>query len=153
MHIIIWWSVSRPFFYCFLYSRHTIFCFFLGNKQSMSFHLNSTTIFKTNKMHTSAYSYNRTLSHLSIPVQFEPAVRSLRATIPEAQSHRYCHQKHYSTVLLTWASTAYVFMAKRQSCPGGHVCLGIEAYHMPTHVKSLSRHNISDGSLWPEQWL
>ena len=38
---------------------------------------------------------------LSIPVQFEPAVRSLRATIPEAQSHRYCHQKHYSTVLLT----------------------------------------------------
>ncbi|MGN9197798.1 dUTP diphosphatase [Blautia massiliensis (ex Liu et al. 2021)] len=38
---------------------------------------------------------------MSIPVQFEPAVRSLRATIPEAQSHRYCHQKHYSTVLLT----------------------------------------------------
>ena len=38
---------------------------------------------------------------LSIPVQFEPAVRSLRATIPEAQSHKYCHQKHYSTVLLT----------------------------------------------------
>ena len=84
---------------------------------------------------------------MSIPVQFEPAVQSLRATIPEAQSHRYCHQKHYSTVLLTRASTAYVFMAKQQSCPGGHVCLGIEAYHMPTHVKSLSRHNISDGSL------
>ena len=38
---------------------------------------------------------------LSIPVQFEPAVRSLRATIPETQSYRYCHQKHYSTVLLT----------------------------------------------------
>ena len=41
------------------------------------------------------------LKELSIPVQFEPAVRSLRATIPEAQSHRSCHQKHYSTVLLT----------------------------------------------------
>ena len=38
---------------------------------------------------------------VNIPVQFEPAVRSLRATIPETQSHRYCHQKHYSTVLLT----------------------------------------------------
>ena len=39
--------------------------------------------------------------YVSIPVQFEPVVRSLRATIPESQSHRYCHQKHYSTVLLT----------------------------------------------------
>ena len=41
------------------------------------------------------------VSRMNIPVQFEPAVRSLRATIPETQSHRYCHQKHYSTVLLT----------------------------------------------------
>ena len=47
-------------------------------------------------------------------------------------------------MLLTRASTAYVFKATRQSCPYGHICLDVVAYHMPTHVKSLSRHNISD---------
>ena len=38
---------------------------------------------------------------VNILAHFEPSVRSLRATIPEEQSHRNCHQKHYSTVLLT----------------------------------------------------
>lgn len=42
---------------------------------------------------------------------------------------------------------------KAQSHPYGHICLVAEAYHMLTHVKSLSWHNISDGSLRPEQWL
>ena len=70
---------------------------------------------------------------------WEPPFRKHRATWN-------CHQKHYSTVLLTWASTAYVFTAKRQTCPCGHVCLSVQVYHMPTHIKSLSRHNISDGS-------
>ena len=65
MHIIIWRFVSGGLL-LFLYSRHTIFCFFLGSKQSMPFYLNPTTIFKTNKMHTRAYSYNRTLTHYSI---------------------------------------------------------------------------------------
>ena len=46
---------------------------------------------------------------LNTPGLFEPPVRSLRATIPDAESH----QQYYSTVLLTRASTAYNFCGKQ----------------------------------------
>jgi hypothetical protein len=48
---------------------------------------------------------------MNTPGLFEPPVRSLRATIPDAGSH----QEYYSTVLLTRASTAYNFCGKRAS--------------------------------------
>ena len=54
--------------------------------------------------------------------------------------------KYYSTMLLTRASPAYDYRAELAApCPR-HVCPGPKAYHMPTHVKSLSRHKILGGS-------
>ena len=48
---------------------------------------------------------------MNTPGLFEPPVRSLRATIPDAESH----QQYYSTVLLIRASTAYNFCGKQAS--------------------------------------
>ena len=56
------------------------------------------------------------------------------------------HLKYYSMVLLTCASLAYDFHGKGPDHCLRQVCHGGSAYHMPSHVKSLSQHNISGGS-------
>ena len=46
-----------------------------------------------------------------------------------------------------------IFLANRQAQCLRQGCHGSLAYHMPTHVKSLSRHKISSGSHEPVDWL
>ena len=87
-------------------------------------------------------------SFLIIPDHSEPPVRTLRATIPESESHS---PAVYSTVLLTWASIAHDYPAMQ------HISAFIpiaEATSLScaTHIKSLSRHKTA-GSDRPEPWL
>ena len=76
-------------------------------------------------------------------------VRRKWATIPAKTEPVFWHQKYYSMVLLTWASIARVILAKGQARGFAKASSLTRA----THVKSLSQHKISGGSLLPEWWL
>lgn len=83
---------------------------------------------------------------MSIPSYFEPAVRSLRTTIPATQSHLELPSDTLFHGALDMSLRNICIYGKAAILSRGHVCLSLQANHMPTHIKSLSRHNISDGS-------
>ena len=85
---------------------------------------------------------------LIIPDHSEPSVRTLRATIPEHESHP---SAVYSTVLLTWASIAHDCTAMRQISAFRPIAVAT-SLSCATHEKSLSRHKTA-GSDRPEPWL
>ena len=91
-----------------------------------------------------------TLPLVSILGFLEPLVQCFGATLPEKENHLVLPVEKLFHGVLDMSLHSICIRGKEAPTPYRHVCLGIVAYHMPTHVKNLSRHKISTGSVRQE---